>query len=144
MEIAVKVIKKNRKNESIPVLPAIPQRGIGSYFFRGKALAWKPCLSTLQLGFRCHDQIRKTDALSLQGLPGTFRRPHGYRAFQKHTSSPQMAHGYLPAAHRPKGHIKHSDSKGIRHHSKDGMVPQSSHPRGHETARGIIRRGSRG
>src|SRR5260364_73146 len=31
-------------------------------FFRGKALAWKPCLSTLQLGFRCHDQIRKTDA----------------------------------------------------------------------------------
>src|SRR5260363_171635 len=59
MEIAVKVIKKNRKNESIPVLPAIPQCGIGSYFFRGKALAWKPCLSTLQLGFRCHDQSGK-------------------------------------------------------------------------------------
>src|SRR5260364_82495 len=87
---------------------------------------------------------QETDALSLQGLPGTFRRPHGYRAFQKQTSSPQMAHGYLPAAHRPYGNIKHSDSKGIRHHSKDGMVPQSSHPRGHETARGIIRRGSRG
>src|SRR5260363_110971 len=49
-----------------------------------------------------------------------------------------MGHGYRPAAHRPKGNIKHSDSKGIRHHSKDGMVPQSSHPRGHETARGLF------
>src|SRR5260363_43031 len=101
MEMPGNKLKKTRKKRLQQFLPQLPHEETGRTFFRGKALAWKPCLSTLQLGFRCHDQIRKTDALSLQVLPATFRRPHGYRAFQKQTSSPQMAHGYLPAAHRP-------------------------------------------